>query len=290
MRYVQLRAFHNVAVYGGFSRAAHALSLTQPALSDQVAKLEEEYDVLLFDRQKKRIALTAFGEELLTYTRRLFDIEKQTQELLTETQALKSGTLRIMADSPHHLLDAIAAFRAEFGGIFVTIKTGNTDEVTSALLDYTCDIGVLGEVPPSKKFNVLKLSSTPITAFVSIEHPLAHCKNITIETLAKQHLVLRETGSKTRQIVMDFAAKRGIKLNASILAEGREAVREIVASGVGIGFVSSAEFGYDRRLVQIPIEGLDQHMDEALVTLKDRQNSKLIRAFMTLAKRQAADK
>ncbi len=283
MRYVQLRAFHNVAVYGGFSRAAHALSLTQPALSDQVARLEEEYDILLFDRQKKRIALTAFGEELLTYTRRLFDIEKQTQDFLTEKQALKSGTLRIMVDSPHHLLEAIAAFRAEHRGIFVSIKTGNTDEVTSALLDYTCDIGVLGEVPPNKKFNVLKLSSTPIIAFASVSHPLAHTKSIAMEALAKQHLVLREKGSKPRQIVMDYAGKRGIKLSASIQAEGREAVREIVAAGVGIGFVSRAEFGYDRRLVQIPIDGLDQHMEEALICLKARQDNRLIKTFMGMA-------
>ena len=53
MRYVQLRAFHNVAIHGGFSRAAEALFLKQPAISDQVGKLEEQYDVLLFNRHKK---------------------------------------------------------------------------------------------------------------------------------------------------------------------------------------------------------------------------------------------
>ncbi|MCB0058219.1 MAG: LysR family transcriptional regulator, partial [Caldilineaceae bacterium] len=53
MRYVQLRAFHHVAICGGFSRAAEHLLLTQPAISDQVRKLEEEYDILLFNRHKK---------------------------------------------------------------------------------------------------------------------------------------------------------------------------------------------------------------------------------------------
>ncbi|MHA1129026.1 MAG: LysR family transcriptional regulator, partial [Alphaproteobacteria bacterium] len=57
MRYVQLRAFHNVAIHGGFSRAAEALHLTQPAISDQIRKLEEEYDVLLFNRIKKQVAI-----------------------------------------------------------------------------------------------------------------------------------------------------------------------------------------------------------------------------------------
>jgi len=64
MRYVQLRAFHNVAEYGGFSRAADMLNLTQPAISDQVRKLEVEYDVRLFNRGKKLITLTGPGEKL----------------------------------------------------------------------------------------------------------------------------------------------------------------------------------------------------------------------------------
>jgi DNA-binding transcriptional LysR family regulator len=73
MRYVQLRAFHYVAICGGFSRAAEALFLTQPAISDQVRKLEEEYDILLFNRHKKQVTLTAPGERLLEITRRMFD-------------------------------------------------------------------------------------------------------------------------------------------------------------------------------------------------------------------------
>ena len=69
MRYVQLRAFHHVAICGGFSRAAEQLFLTQPAISDQVRKLEEEYDILLFNRQRKQVSLTAAGEQLLSTVR-----------------------------------------------------------------------------------------------------------------------------------------------------------------------------------------------------------------------------
>ena len=81
MRYVQLRAFHYVAICGGFSRAAEALCLTQPAISDQVRKLEEEYDVILFNRRKKQVSLTSAGQQLLEISRRLFEVEKQALEL-----------------------------------------------------------------------------------------------------------------------------------------------------------------------------------------------------------------
>ena len=79
MRYVQLRAFHYVAIFGGFSRAAEQLFLTQPAISDQVRKLEEEYDILLFNRHKKQIEITPAGEKLLEITRRLFNSEEQAR-------------------------------------------------------------------------------------------------------------------------------------------------------------------------------------------------------------------
>src|SRR5690606_7028587 len=84
MRYVQLRAFHYVAICGGFSRAAEELFLTQPAISDQVRKLEEEYDILLFNRQRKQVTLTPAGEKLLAITLRMFDTESQALELLSE--------------------------------------------------------------------------------------------------------------------------------------------------------------------------------------------------------------
>lgn len=283
MRYVQLRAFHNVAIHGGFSRAANVLGLSQPAISDQVRNLEEEYDVLLFDRQKKRVDLTPFGEQLLAHTRRLFEIEGQTQEFLAETRALNSGTLKIMADSPHHLLNVLASFRKKYPGIFISVRAGNTDEVIDALQSYKADIGVLGEVPPSKKFNVVQLSSTPIVAFSSVDAPFHVGSNMSLEALAKLPLVMREKGSKTRQILETFARQSKVKLQSAIEAEGREAVREIVAAGSGIGFVSEAEFGHDRRLVKIGIKGLNQHMDEALICLKERQEGKLIRTFMGLA-------
>ena len=94
MRYVQLRAFHYVAICGGFSRAAEALCLTQPAISDQVRKLEEEYDVILFNRHKKQVSLTRAGQQLLEITRRLFDVEKQALELLSESRALRAESAR----------------------------------------------------------------------------------------------------------------------------------------------------------------------------------------------------
>lgn len=290
MRYVQLRAFHYVAISGGFSRAAEELHLTQPAISDQVRKLEEEYDVLLFNRHKKQVVLTPAGERLLEITRRLFDNEQQALELLLESRALRAGTLRIVADSAHHLTQILTKFRGSYPGVSISLRTGNTDTVIESLYSYEADIGVLGEIPQSRDFEAIRLNSTPIIAFVAQGHPLAAQASVTMAALSRHPLVLRESGSRTRQKLEAAARDLGLTLTAAIEAEGREAVREIVASGAGVGFVSAAEFGEDRRLVPIPIAGVEtMRMDEALICLRERRGSTRVAAIFEIARALTMD-
>jgi LysR family transcriptional regulator, low CO2-responsive transcriptional regulator len=288
MRYVQLRAFHYVAVCGGFSRAAEALFLTQPAISDQVRKLEEEYEILLFNRHKKQVTLTRQGERLLEITHRMFDTEQQALDLLSESRMLRAGTLRIVADAAHHLLHILATFRAKYPGVQVTVRAGNTERVVASLFAYDADIGVLGEVPESREFDILKLNSSPVIAFVAHNHPLANVRKLPLADLAQQPLVMRERGSKTRHKLETLASKLGVDLKPTIEAEGREAVREIVASGAGVGFVSRAEFGLDGRLRPILIDAPEVLMDEALICLRERSSGKLVKAFFDIA-RQSVD-
>lgn len=284
MRYVQLRAFHHVAVCGGFSRAAEALFLTQPAISDQVRKLEEEYDVLLFNRHKKQVTLTRSGQQLLEITHRMFDTEQHALDLLSESRALRSGTLRIVADAAHHLLHILGKFREKYPGIQVNVRAGNTETVITSLFAYDADIGVLGEIPEGREFDILKLNSSPIIAFVAQDHALAGKKSITLAELTKQSLIMRERGSKTRQKLEAMSASQRVNLKPAIEAEGREAVREIVASGAGVGFVSAAEFGKDARLVPMTIDAPAMLMDEALICLHERSGGKLVRAFWEVAR------
>jgi LysR family transcriptional regulator, low CO2-responsive transcriptional regulator len=288
MRYVQLRAFHHVATCGGFSRAAEALSLSQPAVSDQVRKLEEEYDVLLFNREKRRVVPTSAGQRLLAVTQRLFEAERQAAELLAETRALRSGRLRVIADSAHHLLHVLGEFRQQHPRIEIVITSGNSEQVAAALHAYEAELGVLGEIPRASEFEIVPLGSSPLIAFVGREHPLAGRGRMRLAEIADAPLVLREPGSKTRRDFEAAAAERGLTVRAAIEAQGREAVRELVAAGSGVGIVSRAEFGRDDRLVPIEIEDCQIIMDEALICLRERASGKLIRTFLDLARSMRA--
>jgi aminoethylphosphonate catabolism LysR family transcriptional regulator len=283
MRHAQLRAFHHVAEEGGFSRAAEAMGLTQPAVSDQVKQLETAYDVRLFDRSHRRVRLTEAGRALHAITRRLFEAEREAAEFLSEAQALRAGHLRVVADSAHHLLAGLAAFRARHPGVQVTVRTGNSETVLAALRAWEAEIGVMGEPPEGPEFITRILNETPIVAFVARDHPLAGEGALPLARLPELPLVMREAGSRTRAKVEAAAARAGLRLTPAIEAEGREAVREIVAAGGGVGFTSMAEFGADARLVALPLspdEGL--MMREALVALRERRHARLVAAFLNL--------
>jgi aminoethylphosphonate catabolism LysR family transcriptional regulator len=282
MRYVQIRAFHYVALSGGFSRAAEALFLTQPAISDQVRKLEEEYDVLLFSRQKKQVELTEQGEKLFEITKRLFEVENQALDILSENKAFTTGTLKIKADSAYHVLGTLTKFRERFPQIKIEIKTGNSHDVIQDLLSYDADIGVVGTIPKHPSIEVIKLGKSPIIAFTSKSNPIAKYKSLSIHQLAKMPLVLREPKSKTRQKLEAAAEAEGVTFVPIIEAEGREAVQEIVASGTGIGFVSQKEFSKNEKLVPINIKGNKIEMEEVVVNLKERNGGKLIRTFIAM--------
>ncbi len=285
MRFAQLRAFHHVALCGGFSRAAERLHLTQPAVSDQIRKLEAEYDVLLFDRSGKRTALTAKGRQLFDHTNRLFAAEAGAREFLTETLAELSGNLRLMVDSAIHVAGILSEFQRDNPKVGIRLKSGNTEAVIRSLLDYEAEIGVGGDFPESARLEEMSLGTSPVVAIVAKNHRLASSETATFGELAKFPLLLRESGSKTRQIVEAAAEDLGVDLKGAVEAEGREAVHDLAAAGTGIGFVSKIEIPHGSELATIGIEDQQFLMEEKLVHLRQRRDAPMVRSFMESAAR-----
>lgn len=282
MRYAQLRAFHHVALTGGFSRAAAALNQSQPSISDQVRKLEETHDTLLFHRDTRQVRLTSAGRGLLALTQRFFGVEEEIAEYLDSNRAVPTGQLRIVADSAVHVTAAIGRFRIAHPSVTVSLWTGNTQDVLARLRSYDAEIGVVGNLGTAKDLDRYELERSPIVAIASHGLIPGGQTEIAFSDLPKWPLIYREPGSRTRDH-LEFAAKNaGITLVPSIQVEGREAMREVVATGAGIGFLSEAEFGYDQRLRKFCITGVDLGMSETLVTLSARRDVSVIRAFLKL--------
>ncbi|MBL4739975.1 MAG: LysR family transcriptional regulator [Sneathiella sp.] len=281
MYHSQFRAFHAVALYGGFSKAAEKLGLTQPALSDQVKKLEARFDILLFHRHKRVVRITELGEQLLEITKQKFELEKQAVDLLSAHQVLDKGHLNIAADAPLHVISLIARFNKEYAGVNVSLHVGNTEEILLGLLNFSYDIGIVADLEEDEKFHSVTLHNDPLVAFVSKSHPWAKRKSITLKELSAAEMVMRESGSRTRNIIEDEFKKAGLSMNVSMEIQGREAVREAVAEDIGVGIVSKAEFGHDSRLVSLSLTDCTATMTESLVCLKEKLSIRSIEAFLT---------
>jgi len=282
--HAQLKAFHAVAVHGSFTKAAERLFLTQPAISDQVRKLEERYGVLLFHRNKRSVRLTDLGERLLAITQRLFVIEAQAQELLQESQALQTGSLILAVDAPVHVLPLIARFCERYPGISVKIETGNTDESLFRLFNYQADLALLGRDVTDERLLCVPMRNDPMVAFVSQNHPWATRDSICLADLDDTPLVLREQGSVTRQTLEEEMAGAGLRIRPAIQVEGREAAREAVVVGIGVGVVSAAEFGADSRVCALPIVDCTRRLTETLVCLREQSSRRVVATFLEMVR------
>jgi aminoethylphosphonate catabolism LysR family transcriptional regulator len=279
----QLRAFHAVATEGGFTKAARLLNVTQPTLSQEVKALEETHGVLLFDRSRRSVTPTEVGKALFAITRRLFAAEQEALELLAGVHALDGGVLAVGADGPFHAVPLLAEFARRHPAPKVTLSVGNSQTLLQGLLETRIDVAVLADVPVDARFYVVPLRRDPVKALLPHGHPLAKQGAVTLEALAGERLVLREPGSMTRRLIERAFADADLRPAALIEIESREAVVEAVAAGLGIGFVSAAEFIGDPRLSLRTIAGAVVEMDEYVVCLRERRRLAVVRAFLEVA-------
>ena len=127
----------------------------------------------------------------------------------------------------------------------------------------------------------LDLGASPIVAIAAKGFFPAETRQLDLHDLAEMPLVFREKGSKTRQKLEDAAAQLKVKLIPAIEAEGREAMREVVASGAGGRFsCQGPRSGVMTGSSKIPLTGVTISMNETLIYLSQRRDVRVIRAFM----------
>ena len=286
MNSAQLRAFHAVARAGSYTRAAEALHVTQPTLSGQVKALEESYGVRLFERRGRGVELSGLGRSLFDVTRRLYALQADAEQLLSAARSLSGGQLRVGADAPYNVIPLLAAFNRRHPGIQLSFSFGNSERVLQDLLERRSEVAVLADLTADRRIHAVPFRKDRLVAFVDRGHPWARRRSLRLEELAGERLVLREPGSTTRAIFERALAAQGIETGAALEIGSREAVREAVAAGLGIGVVFESEFGRDPRLHALALRGAGPDVElEALeyaACLENRRPVRVVRAFFEL--------
>lgn len=291
MNLIQLRAFDAVARDGSFTRAAERLSVSQPAVTAHVKALENYYGVTLFQRRGRGIEPTELGRQLATISRRLFAAADEAADLLEATRELHEGRLEIAADGPHLLMPLLAAFRARYPGVSLALTMGNARDTLAHLLAERCDLAVLAELAADPALHAVAFQRHPIVAIVARGHPwaLAGRASLAFAELDGVPMVMREPQSVTRRSVEAVCRERGVRPLRMLEIASREAMKEAVAAGLGIGVISAAELGRDERFHALGFADADIHHTQYLACLERRREMRPVRAFFSLLPALAAD-
>lgn len=280
MRHTQLRSFHAVARRLSFTAAARELGVSQPTITTQVKSLEGEFGVELFVRRGRRIELTETGRGLLEISRRLFADEKEAADFLNETRGLRTGHLRVGAVGPYHVTDMLAAFNARHPGLYVSVTVGNSRDTLRDLLDYRTDVAVLAHVDPDPRLVAIPYRRHRVVVMCPADHAFARRRGLRAREMEGQRLIVREAGSTTRRAFDQAMREKDVRPRIVMEIGSRESIREAVAKGIGLGVVSEAEYIPDRRLHALPVTDAEIYTYAHVVSLKERQNARLVRAFL----------
>jgi DNA-binding transcriptional LysR family regulator len=237
----QLEYFAAVARHRHFTRAAESLYVTQPALSQQVRRLEAELGLQLFRRTSKGVELTAAGEDLLAHAERILAEVAQTRADMDRHTGISRGVVRVAAtaaDAPR-LPAALAAFHHEHPHIQIALRQGSAAELVALVQQGTVDVAVLAlaELPPGVA--VTPLADEPLRAAVPVEDDLNGAA-IALEELRGRPFILAEPGTALRELVLDATQRAGYSPLPLFEVGDPATVRFLVKEGLGVGLVPAS--------------------------------------------------
>ena len=296
-----LALFRAVAEAGGFSRAAEVIHISQPAISMQVAELEESLGTPLFDRLPRGVRLTDAGQTLLGYARRIAILEEEAERAMRELRGLERGRLALgasMTIGSYLLPKVLGEFRARHPAVELGLTIANTDTIKTRLIDGTLDLGLTEGMPPQdEELSTRVFREDELIIIAPPDHPLAkkaagkpRPQAVTARQLCGQPLVLREPGSGTREVLLRALADGGAEPGEVVLTlNNTEAIKCAVIAGLGLAAVSRLCVTFELAggvLVELPTRGLKLRRSFYEVFVSGREPSPSVQAFTAMLAKQ----
>jgi len=232
-----LRYLLALADHKHFGRAAAASFVSQPTLSTQIRKLEEELGVSLVERAPRRVMLTPIGRDIAERARRVIAEVDQMAEVARRSQDPEAGTVRLglfPTLAPYLLPHVLPAVRERFPRLELLLVEEKTDQILARLRDGRLDAGVLALPLHDEQLHVEPLFDEPFLLAVPRGHAMAGQDSLDLRQLDDQHLLLLEEGHCLRDQALDVCRLSGADERDGFRATSLETLRQMVASGVGI--------------------------------------------------------
>jgi DNA-binding transcriptional LysR family regulator len=264
-----MRAFNAVVEEGGFTAAARRLGVSQPAITQHIRELQQEFGVILFERHRNGSAATAICRDLYRITKDMRRLEDEALSLLRQFQSVEQGELRVGLSNAVPGMRLIGAFQARHPGIRIHVEMGSWGKIMAAVVEQRLDLGVLPEVPDEPRFRRVACAEQALVAIVHPSHTLAAHQTLSLEALAGERLVFRTRESATQRIVDAAFTVAGFLPSPAVVMDGPEGVLEAVANGLGIGFAWRSSSGRQDALVRIAVPELGGEVHEHVFHLSN---------------------
>ena len=220
-----------------FGRAAAACYVSQPTLSTQIKKLEDELGVPLVERAPRKVMLTPAGRDAAERARRIVAEVEQMKEAARRSQDPEAGTVRLgmfPTLGPYLLPHVVPRIRARFPHLELLLVEEKSDVLLSRLREGKLDAGLLALPVADDQLHTEFLFEEPFVLAVPESHPLAQRGSLTLAELSHQQLLLLEDGHCLREQALDVCRLSGANEKSEFRATSLEALRQMVAADVGI--------------------------------------------------------
>jgi len=239
-----LRLFATVAKAGSFSKAAEILLLSQPSISKGVRDFELQLGCRLLDRTPRGVKPTREGLALMRHADALFAAERAAEDELRALRSLDSGSLRIGASTTiatYFIPDYLGAFHARHPGIDLQLTSANTRDIAELMLAHEIEIGLVEGPVEQEGLKSEPWRTDEMTLIVGSQHAFAQDRAaIDPNRIAGEILIVREPGSGSREVIAQALARKHIEPARTLEIGSTEAIKQVVAAGLGIAIVSAA--------------------------------------------------
>lgn len=242
----QLETFAAVARFNSFTKAADFLHLTQPAVSIQIKQIVDTIGLSLFEQTGRDLALTPAGEELLKTARNLDDVWNRFESAIDELKGLKRGKLRValVTTAKYFLPRMLGAFCRRYPDIDVELEIANREKIVERLRSNQDDLYVMSYPPDDLDIVRLPFLDNEYVVIAPAAH-WAVGKQVTLPGLAGESFILREQGSGSRHVIEQHMRANNTQLKVRLALASNEAIRDLVASGMGLSVLSRHALGRD---------------------------------------------
>ena len=274
MDFQRIRYFTEVARQKNFSRAAKICNVSQPSLSQQIKKLEEEIGGALFLRTQNAIMLTQLGSEFLKYAQAIMAEVETAEEFVTQTQQNTLRTIRIGAIptiAPYMLPDIVQKIRKRHERVKFELIEKRTEMLVDALQLGTIDFALMS--PPTAiddQCDHISLLKDSFLLALPNKHPLADFEKINVKKLTNERILLLENSHCLAAQVEAYCENIGLNADITIRSTQMDTLLGLVESGLGLTFIPSMATGYYKhRKVQFrPVSSIPCHREVWIMWLR----------------------